>query len=229
MNAALNNQIDINEINEVDVRTLQEHYPEQFERAYQNWCEHSLHYDDISCHWTHDEAERMCAEYGFEYKPYSLNWTGFWSQGDGASIEFELDSRNIDKFLSHQPIRDAIIADAGLFACVEAVRIGALNVCVARSGNSHYCHEMTMGVDYEEDIGDGGWIVDGGVFVGMPFEEMYKIYEPSIGDFGQWILEIGRDIARDMYSQLRDEYEYVTSVESFIEWAESMGEKFEVE
>ena len=129
---------------------------------------------------------------GTRQKP-CIWFSGFWSQGDGASLE---------GYLSHAKgaparIRDYAPQDATLHSIADRLQaIQRRNFYQLAAEISHrvrYCHEYTMSVDVTRDS---------------------PTWQPPTEDAEETVLEAVRDLARWLYRQLQDEYDHLTSDEA---------------
>ena len=83
-------------------------------------------------------------KYGIELEENDIRFSGFYSQGDGAS--FVCDDVDLDKFLSYTGIK----IKHGL----KKIFIDNTQLFIGRT-SSHYCHENTVQVNVcYQDIGD---------------------------------------------------------------------------
>jgi hypothetical protein len=144
----------------------------------------------------------------------TLQWSGFWSQGDGASFSGTWHASDCDptELLADRPVSWAgnenrepgtskenaeLHRIAGeILACKAA---GLTFVRLAQSG--HYSHEMTMRID------DTEWRED------APGADDADVTAPMQGRF----LEAARDLARAFYKALEAEYTYQNSDEQIAE------------
>lgn len=135
-----------------------------------------------------EEWEQELESMGFEDP--TISFTGFWSQGDGASFT----SKNVDieKFLTSQKAR-------GRFkAILKALKSdnAEVNASVDRI-DYHYSHEYTVRASVEvltESVSD-----DKG------------------DEFAEFLNETVRTLSRKIYRELEAEHEYLTSDESVID------------
>lgn len=203
------------------------------ERARLWYVEHGLSYD-----WW-DDVYEMAKEDGVElgFNIDDINFSGFWSQGDGASWTGQVD---ICAWLrAHAP--DTIGVDA-LIALFHGGYIHK-HMGVTRS-NGHYCHENMMSFDYIEmdngvaDPDEMDWVelqvevhegVGAPVLKGMTYANIvtlntsdennpYKV--TNIHRLEEDIEESARDYARHIYQRLQEEYDYLTSEQQVAEYFE---------
>lgn len=166
-----------------------------------------------------------------------INFSGFWSQGDGARWTGYVD---VGAWLkAHGP--DCI----GVSALVALVNNNYItkNLHVGAS-RSHYCHEHTMDVaeltEVDErliDPNDLDWIelkeetIEGeGIFDGMTLADItllintdeanpYKL--TNLAALDEALETSAKDYAKDIYIRLREEYEYLCSEEMMIDHFEA--------
>lgn len=105
----------------------------------------------------YDWAKEDGAKRGFEIE--DIRFSGFWSQGDGASWTGSVDVKQFVEFMLEQPEGTAehrwIDADRHRYLClVELMKDGWIerHVSVTRSGY-HYVHENTTGPENSIDWG----------------------------------------------------------------------------
>jgi hypothetical protein len=147
-------------------------------------------------------------------------FSGFCSQGDGASWIGQVDVRQWLE--THE--KDSI----GLSAWCQLVQEGIVSkFSKVEANNAHYCHESTMqfsDVWDETGIEDNEPLVLPSIFNGMSIGNMFDIIATDtnctlkdVDAITQAITESGKDYARSIYSQLREEYEYLCSDEMMLD------------
>ena len=123
------------------------------------------------------------------YEDAEINYTGFWSQGDGASFT----SKNIDLWMwikahklgnKYESLKK-VIEDGELTASIDRV-------------THHYCHKKTVSCtihdgDYPEKLGD------------------------LVSELGREIDSITEDYARELYEDLEQYYSELQSDDAVIE------------
>ena len=197
------------------------------------------HSESISDWWYEDVIENFESELknsGLE--DIECNFTGFWSQGDGAS--FTANVRDVEKFLKH-----AIKLKSGkwfdyqkeekeekeedeiesLISGFEELGINSKIIPLTpddfwiniKRDSSRYYHENTISADLDVD---------------EPVEER-DLDASQQKEFNAWleslknsITEWARKKSRELYSELQNEYESMTSDEAIQEWIDSMGYEF---
>jgi len=96
-------------------------------------------YQDIntSYNWeffTLDNWKERLERQGFENA--TINYTGFWSQGDGASFNCQV---NLEQFLKGRRIAAKYAKE------LKRYKDEGFNISITNQG--HYCHEYTMAID----------------------------------------------------------------------------------
>ena len=129
---------------------------------------------------------------GTRDKPH-LWWTGFWSQGDGASFEgsYAYAKGAATAIRAHAPKDDELHRIADELQAVQRRNLWQLHGTISQRGR--YYHEYTMSIDVERDS---------------------PTWQPPTDDAEDTVTEAMRDLARWLYRQLRAEYEHLTSDEA---------------
>jgi hypothetical protein len=229
----------------MNIRELKERYPRAFDATYATWCEGEGNPDSGWSDSVIAQAVEDAAERGFEIqerrgrKEPAFYFSGFWSQGDGASWEGVVDvpkwiewmkAEVIRKLDLGPPIRDlgngTPFDDQQLLWIGEAYRNDYLeaNVQIYVPGNG--CHSAGMRVrssldvqvNYDQEVQEG-------IFKGMDTDTFthtfYKMFDGA-AVIEQAALEAARDFADNWYDVLEGEFEYLTSEEYFIEYMAGM-------
>ena len=145
----------------------------------------------------------VCERLGIEVdsnhdgKGHKIYWSGFWSQGDGASFAGTLRAKPD----AGEAIREYAPLDEKLHRIGDA--IAALSIrfpdlyAKAEQGRygSHYVHSNTMSVDVEVGENEDGEPLD----AGAPIDDE--------------VTRLMRDLADWLYRQLKTDYEYRNSDE----------------
>lgn len=170
-----------------------------------------------------DSVYEMSKEDGYE-KGFCIDkiyFSGFWSQGDGASWTGQVDVRQ----WLEQNYPDSI----GLSAWCQLIQEDVISKHIkVEANNSHYCHESTMQfgevVDDTDNFEDDYTMQLPSIFKGMTIANLFDIIATdstcpikSTEDIEQAIAESGKDYAIDIYHRLREEYEYLCSEEMMID------------
>ena len=132
---------------------------------------------------------------GTRDKPH-LFWSGFWSQGDGASFAGHYcHTKGATKGIrAHAPRDDELHRIADALQAVQKRNFFQVHATIRQQGR--YCHEYTMSIEVERDS---------------------ATWQPPTDDAEDTITEAMRDLARWLYRQLRAEYEHLTSDEAIDE------------
>ena len=129
-----------------------------------------------------------------------MNFTGFYSQGDGASFTGRI---GMIAFLKVHELEQRFMA-ATFFAGQ-----GELYVDISR-GSSRYYHEHSVNIDIQEDMYNN-YEDDSTRY--QVYETMQDVLETEWKDLEEEVTDICRGYMQDLYSKLREEYEYLTSRE----------------
>lgn len=129
------------------------------------------------------------------YSDIKTYYSGFWSQGDGASFiaKWSYEKQSVNKIAEYAPKDTELHRIARRLQEISKHNLYQLNARLTNRG--HYCHEYTMLIDYIER------------------NNGYKIAEDTDTQF----LELSRDLARWYYKRLQEDYEYLTTDEAVIE------------
>lgn len=203
--------------------------PKAKEKALEWWASTQDHewWEDV-----YANAKEEGKEKGFDIE--DIRFSGFWSQGDGASWTGEV---NIVQFLEHHLKEDN--PDYSRYFVLQALLAEdndwvERRVTVSRYG-FHYVHSQTMrldGVYYgidnldedsEERLQEEGPLQRANIYQlwqGIDGEEL-------LNDLCEWIIEEAREYADKIYDDLETEHEHLTSEESLIESAYANGYRFD--
>lgn len=185
--------------------------------------------------WEHiyEHAKQSGTERGFEIE--DIRFSGFWSQGDGASWTGRVD---LKQFLEHHLKEDN--PDFGRYFVLQAL-IAENNDWVEpytninRSG-FHYVHDNMMrleSISYSNlqdlDADDEERLQEEGPLQRADIYQLYKgaDIDQLIDSLETWVLEEAQAYARQIYKDLESEYDHLTSDESLVEVAESNGWMFD--
>lgn len=147
-----------------------------------------------------------------------IYFTGFWSQGDGASWKGEVD---VAKWCSLQDREDSRYAVLRVL-----IEEGYVDCRLYISTSGRYSHSYTMyvthglgGIDSEEDA--VVMATSEPIFSGMTVSQLASILggDEGVGDIETEMLASAREYADDIYNQLEQEYSYITSEECIAELA----------
>lgn len=205
-----------------------------YERAFE-WCAQvNTDHDWWNC--TVDTYKQALAEIGFN--DADITFSGFYSQGDGASFTGSPDAATLIRLFGNPPAPSTVIcAEDGkeTFAAWLANKVGGIRktdfsallpladegeAWVTLSRNSHrYSHSSTVTVEADCNPPEQG-------------DEMRDLadaakhggeidYRAEIGYFENAVKELYLDLCAAIYRDLRDEYEYLMGEEAVMECAEA--------
>ena len=117
-------------------------------------------------------------------------FTGFHSQGDGASFSgrYSYARGATTAIRAHAPKDEELHRIVDTLQAVQRRNFHQLHASIRQSGR--YCHEYTMAIEVERDS---------------------PTWQPPTDDAEDAVTEAMRDLARWLYRQLRAEYEHLTS------------------
>ena len=156
-------------------------------------------WDDVYEMW----AEKLI-EKGIEPKDFAFS--GFWSQGDGASF---LGHINLLEFLKAHNLTTEYPA-ATFFA--DDITASLFKI------SSRYCHEHTVDISLDYICYNGYDEADLRYEV---YETMKEELDDEWPDLEQTLIDTCRGYMRALYSDLQKEYEYLTSDEAVYETLEA--------
>ena len=121
-----------------------------------------------------------------------IAFTGFWSQGDGASFEcyYSYRSNAPTEIRSYAPRDRKLHKIADVLLAIQRRNFYQLRAEASHLG--HYYHEYCMSISVERDS---------------------PTYQDMTADAEEIVIEALRDLARWLYRQLEREYEYLSSDE----------------
>lgn len=191
-------------------------------------------------------AKEDGAKRGFEIE--DIRFSGFWSQGDGASWTGSVDVKQFVEWMLEQPedtpAHRWIDADRHRYLClIELMNDGwiARIVSVTRNGY-HYVHENTTGpengvdwsaleneMDVDADHKEDSKLNSDGVLKGASVVGVAEGIDVKslIDDLDDKIKEEVRSFSKHIYKQLEAEYDHLTSDESIAEFAEANDYRFD--
>lgn len=202
---------------EVGIHQLKESYSEQYDKEYQKWVESWWHWD-YDVEWIKEGLKEDLKWLDVDKVICSVSY----SQGDFAAFTGKVD------LLAFLEERDT---DNEYFILREAIRIGSCDRYMVLTENSWYSNVSFSDVEWDDyEPGDVEYLNQpNSVLDGMDFSEYHAIATDLIGDLDSWVQEVCKQEFDKLYYTIRDDIDYQTSEEQFVEWCESMGEKFEVE
>jgi len=174
-----------------------------------------FHNRDVDLDWLVDSLQEDLKENGFDSA--EISFSGFWSQGDGASFVGKVDDK--EKFFETIGISVSEIHPR-VWEFIEE----NLDMSIVRH-SSRYVHEGTVSVDWE--------------FYDDPVVQMF----PSSLEFGDITINVEEFLAseglwskgtawknskcKEIYRTIEKAYEEEFSDEAAIDWADQMGIEFD--
>ena len=146
----------------------------------------------------------VLASSGFEQA--DIHYSGFWSQGDGASFDAKCDiEKIIAKLISKDPENKKFkrlikLANAGIVALA------------IETNSTHYCHERTRSIVMERYL-----CFD---------SSKHKRLKDLCSDFVVKAEELRLELCNNIYESLDKEYEYLTSKEAIVDAIKSNDFEF---
>lgn len=151
---------------------------------------------------------------------YSIHFSGFYCQGDGASWEGHIVIR--EWLENYKP------DDARAFIVSALIENGWIEPYLKVGKRHSYNHEGSMCIaegsidslrHYAEE---DARVLDKGMFEGASVENLFDVVdEQYVCELEQEMLESARSFARTIYERLRDEYEHMQSDEYLTELCEA--------
>lgn len=143
-----------------------------------------------------------------------INFSGFWSQGDGACFRGYWRAINVDlvELQAHAP-EDKTLWDIGARLMAIVLRYPTMTATIATI-SSHYSHSNTMSVEEVRFSDDDDYEYEGYI---------------DQSDTSSDLLDLAREAADWIYDRLRDEHDYLTSDETCKEGIESNDYDFDEE
>ena len=179
----------------------------RFQREYEKWCEHTPDYD-----WWDSIEENFiedCATLGVRVD--EITFSGFYSQGDGAAFRGRVYVYEWMEAKEHH-----ITHPAAYLAC--------------RDDGSYVSLTTGRGNNMRSSIEEwANQTAPSGMFEGLEQEAWEYLVDEQISDLNieDEVLSFCEDLAAKLYTDLRDEYEHLTSEEMFIEHCEANEVTFE--
>ena len=191
----------------MNVTELKERDPKRFEKEYYKWAENALDYE-----W-YDYVEETfiedCGKLGVRVD--KITFSGFWSQGDGAA------------FTGHVRVHDWMEQKG-----YDVTHPAAYLAC--RDDGSYVQLETSRGNNMRSNLEERACQTDpSGIFEGLDQEAWEELVNEQLVylNIEEEVLSFCEDLAAKLYCNLQDEYEHLTSEESFIEHCEAYEVTFE--
>lgn len=158
-------------------------------------------FDYIYDHFIEDmKAKHIVAE--------NPQFSGFWSQGDGASFTGYVSSADTKTFIEDNGL-------AGDFPAVMRLleHGGTFTIMFIRGSNRHYVHENTVHADisYADNFVH---VLSSDTFRDTIITAWDRELDGEYTRLAEAVTTILRDHCRDLYDRLKKEYDYLTSDEA---------------
>lgn len=152
--------------------------------------------------WYQCEVEHWTAKLELEgYEDVEIQFTGFCSQGDGASFTGNLRNAGLRKFME---LHGLVESNRAVYAIAEHIDVW---IGLQRT-SSRYAHEYTVDVNWEmETI----YEPDGDDLRETALYQLFLEAEAEFNGFAEVVLDISRSSMRKIYRDLERDYEYLTS------------------
>lgn len=152
--------------------------------------------------YVYEQAKEEGTTKGFRID--DTNFSGFWSQGDGASWTGAVRLRD---WVPDNP------EDMETRIVRELVRNEEINLLANVYTRGHGVHEMTMQLDWDPAVYDDSAVLREGPLAGATVADLLAPFPRLLFDLEAAMLESARDFAREIYRNLEKEYEHQTSDE----------------
>ena len=174
--------------------------PELKEKVFENYRDFNVDFQDWHDFIFENWKEKL---EGYGFISPEINYSGFWSQGDGASftcyrIDLPVFLKNFAAEIDLTEKQKSL-----LLALMEKYYIFGFDV---KRCSCRYYHENTVFVDDENCLYD---------FVG--YSRLYAFLEGAAVKVKNAVAGKVVDLSREIYCDLRKEYEYLTSEEGVFE------------
>lgn len=151
-----------------------------------------------------DDIQEQLTEMGID-KP-KVRFSGFWSQGDGASFTGEtIDLITLIEYLKLQNEFKLLYT---------ALNADMLDYAAYISGNTRDVHEYScrFEIDSFNYFNDDLWDESEDKYT-----EQYDLYEQEMKRLQEYLEDWRLDYSQDIYHRLEKEYEYLTSKDAIVE------------
>jgi hypothetical protein len=208
----------------MNVTELKDNYPDKFTKEYGLWAQDAP-YEDW---WAYVYADAIEDGEVLGFDIDDIKFSGFWSQGDGASWHGRV---RLDTFIS----KNYDAAEPATLYLLEMIRLGWIAPSIGVHQNGRSVHEMSMTCDGVEDYvnfaAKDDAVVPDGPYAGANVIELASVFGLPLllDDLEKTALDSARYFASEIYIRLRDEYEWLTSEEQFIEHCLANDVEFDVD
>jgi len=211
--------------------TFQDLSQEDKEKLIEKWSDILI--EDSEYDWYEpifDEFESQMREFGIEN--VEIKFSGFYSQGDGASFTGDVTDNSLffqknwekigkkqQNWLDLDEIKSRIDPDFDLLVQAGVIRkerfkipVGDLVMEIQRISPERHFHEFTISahVEWYEEV----WPEE------EPSKENVNMVNKGIQNLEQQITDWAREKSRILYRELNKYYEKLTSEEAVVEWLE---------
>jgi hypothetical protein len=192
----------------MNVTELKTSDPKRFEMEYYKWQEYAADYDWWETLYADFKAD--CSALGVRVD--DIVFSGFYSQGDGAAFSGRV---YVYEWMEEQG--DHITHPAAYLACKDDGSYVSLNT--HRNSNN-------MRTDFEGPL---YYPEPSGIFAGLDEEAWEALVQEQLDDLDieTEVLTFCEGLANELYKNLREEYEALTSEEAFIDACEFNEVTFE--
>lgn len=193
----------------MNIRELKTHDPKRFEKEYVKWCEHAFYpewWDYIE-----EQFKAECEPMGIHIG--EIRFSVSYCQSDYASFTGFV---NMAEWMQHKGHDQQYLA-----LWLDMQEFGARVALVHNRNTISY-----SSLDYSP-----GNCTASGVFSGLPDADWDELCVEQLAaeDWGDLVMDHVRELEHELYKRLRDEYEYMTSEEQFIEYCESSDVTFDTD
>lgn len=206
----------------VDIDTLKRDHPAEFQREYEHWVQTHFHYD-----WwdgVYDGFIEDMAEFGVEIAQewrngrsagHQIYFILLYSQSDYAAFDANVRMHTWAKAMKLDEQYPALVVDLEEYGATARI-----------SSNRRNSYSYIFSYDYAP-----GNTSPAGIFSGLAPEAWDALVEGQFAacDIEKLMDEWVKAQCQNLYKQLQEEYEYLSSEDQFVEWAKSMDTQFEVE
>jgi len=169
-----------------------------------------------------EDAKEQGKLRGFEID--KIHYSGFWSQGDGASWQGTID---IKKFLEWEEQQEKPLLNDFQRVLLGAGAKYISSISITCHGRYSHSHTMLLASSVNE-LAIGAELSDG-PYAGMRGEDYEELLNEHVDEIDEIILSAARDYADEIYKDLEAAYEYECSEENYKELAEINEWEFDEE
>ena len=208
----------------VNIKELKESYDSEYQKEYQKFCEMQWSFDletDWFVEWLNEKNKWLDVD--------AIQYSVGYSQGDYA---YFIGRVMLERFL------DEFDREGEYFVLREAMKLRdcgeVMQIRNSPRWGSNADFDEIEWCAAEDGYFDDDCIVKSygqyrSILEGMNYKDYYDICQEMMSNLHTWVKEVCEGLFNDLYYEIREEVEHQMSEESFEEWAESMGEEFEVE